>query len=402
MPRFGPGLLVTAAFIGPGTVTTASVAGAGFGYALAWTVAFSVAATVVLQEMAARLGLVTGRGLAEGLRTAFPARGSRILLGLLVVGAITFGNAAFETGNVTGAALGLAAVSPLAAGPWAVAVGIGAALLLATGAYRLIEAVLVGLVALMGVVFLVTAWVVGPDWSALWGGLTTPAVPPGGLLTVVALVGTTVVPYNLFLHADAVAEKWRGVPAAAALGNCRWDSGLSIGLGGLLTLAVMATAAEAFFQHSNQVKDAAVMARQLEPLLGAWAEAFFGVGLAAAGLTSAVTAPLAAAYATAGALGWPRDLRDRRLKGVGLVIVASGTLLAAAGTRPVAAIVFAQAANGILLPVVALGLLVVMNRRDLMGTHRNGWLANLLGGTVVLVTGGLGLSQLLRVLGLSP
>ena len=401
MPRFGPGLLVTAAFIGPGTLTTASVAGAGFGYALGWAVLFSVGATIVLQEMAARLGLVTGRGLAEVLRDAYRRPVMRLAMGALIIAAITFGNGAYETGNITGAALGLATLSPWSAAGWSLAVGGTAALLLATGAYRLIEAALAALVVLMSGVFLVTCWMVRPDWTALWQGLWTPAVPADGLLLVVALIGTTVVPYNLFLHADAAVEKWRSVPADQALKYCRWDSGLSIGLGGLITLAVMATAAQAFYLRGVEIDSAAVMARQLEPLLGPWAEVFFAVGLGAAGLTSAVTAPLAAAYATAGTLGWPRDLRDWRFRAVWAAIVAAGTLLAAIGTRPVAAIVFAQAANGILLPVVAAGLLWVMNRRDLLGERRNGPLANLLGGAVVLVTGALGLTQLLRVLGLA-
>lgn len=402
MPRFGPGLLVTAAFIGPGTLTTASVAGAGFGYALGWTILFSVGATLVLQEMAARLGLVTGRGLAETLRRAYRRRATGLAMGGLVIAAIALGNAAYETGNITGAALGLAALAPGTPATWSLVVGAAAAALLATGTYRVVEAVLGTLVGIMSAVFLATCWVVRPDWGALLQGLWTPALPGGGLLAVMALIGTTVVPYNLFLHANAVAEKWRGVAVDRALAACRWDSGLSIGLGGLITLAVMATAAQAFYLKGVRIEGAAVMARQLEPLLGPWAEVFFAAGLGAAGLTSAVTAPLAAAYATAGTLGWPRDLRDPRFRAVWLAIVVTGTLLAAAGTRPVAAILFAQAANGILLPLVAASLLWVMNRRDLLGRHRNGHAANLLGGAVVLTTAALGLTQLLRVLGLSP
>lgn len=108
--QLGPGLLVAAAFVGPGTVTTASVAGADFGFALLWALVFSVAAAIVLQEMAARLGVVSREGLGEALRTTFDSRAVQIAAIVLVVAAITVGNAAFQTGNLTGAALGLQAI----------------------------------------------------------------------------------------------------------------------------------------------------------------------------------------------------------------------------------------------------------------------------------------------------
>ncbi len=224
-------------------------------------------------------------------------------------------------------------------------------------------------------------------------------IPPGSLLTIIALIGTTVVPYNLFLHASVVREKWpQEVAVDQALRESRLDTLLSISLGGLVTLAIVVTAA-AFFERGSQIDSAAMMAEQLEPLLGPAAHYFFATGLLAAGLTSAVTAPLAAAYATAGALNWPRDLKARRFQAVWAVIVVVGTGSAMAGQKPVAAIVFAQSANGILLPIIAVFLLVVMNRSDLLGRYKNGIAANLIGGAVVLVVSGLGAFQLLRVFG---
>lgn len=132
----GPGLLVAAAFIGPGTVTTASVAGASTGFALLWALVFSIFATIVLQEMAARLGIVSRQGLGEALRGAFENPAGRWAMVALVFVAIGFGTAAFQTGNVSGAALGLEAVTGLSARIWAVIVGVAAVALLATGLYR--------------------------------------------------------------------------------------------------------------------------------------------------------------------------------------------------------------------------------------------------------------------------
>lgn len=396
----GPGLLVTAAFIGPGTVTTASVTGAGYGYALLWALVFAIFATLVLQEMSARLGIVSREGLGEAMRGTFDNAVLKILVGALIVAAIAFGNAAFETGNITGAALGLEAILGLSAQAWSVIVGVAAFALLATGAYKVIERVLVALVVVMSVVFVLTAIIVRPDVGAMLAGIFAPGIPDGALLATVALIGTTVVPYNLFLHASSVQEKWPAeVPTSRALVGSRTDSVLSISLGGIVTLAILATAAAAFFERGIEIRDAGQMAQQLEPLLGPAAKYFFAVGLLAAGLTSAVTAPLAAAYATSGVLGWRRDLSALRFKAVWGVIIIIGTVFAALGTEPVQAILFAQAANGVLLPVIAIFLLFVMNRSDLLGDFRNGTIGNVIGGIVVAVATGLGLYSILSVFG---
>ena len=400
MKRFGPGLLVMAAFIGPGTVTTASKAGADFGFTLIWAILFSLVATLVLQEMAARLGLVTGKGLSAALRDSIDNRILRLLAVVLIILAIGLGNAAYESGNISGASMALAAITPYSSNLWALVVGGIAFALLASGRYRVVERGLIVLVLVMSVVFLTTMLMVLPDLGEMWRGLTRPSLPKGSMLTVMALIGTTVVPYNLFLHSSAVREKWPAtVPVDEALSESRRDSVLSIGLGGLITLAIVTTAAAAFF-GSDTAFSAATISQQLEPLLGPAAKYFFAIGLLAAGLTSAVTSPLAAAFAVSGALGWPADLTDRRFKAVWIVVLGCGMLAAALGSRPISAIMFAQAANGFLLPIVAVYLLYVMNSTRLLGDYKNRWRSNIVGVLVVLVVSGLGLFKLLQVFGL--
>ena len=165
--KFGPGILVTAAFIGPGTVTTARIAGAHFGFALIWVLAFSVVATIVLQEMAARLALVSRQGLAEALRNSYSSSWLGTAAVVLVVAAVGLGNAAYQTGNITGAALGLQGISEIGLKWWALLVGLLAGALLASGVYALIEKLLIALVALMGLVFLLTLIMVRPSFSAM-------------------------------------------------------------------------------------------------------------------------------------------------------------------------------------------------------------------------------------------
>jgi len=396
MRKFGPGLLVTAAFIGPGSVATASTVGANFGFVLLWALLFSLIATIVLQEMAARLGLVSGEGLSKALRTTFKNPLLSRIAVLLVVSAIGIGNAAYEAGNISGAALGLQSLTTLPIWLCAILIGGLAALLLGGGGYRLLEPILILLVLMMSAVFVVTMLLIDIDYGAMFSGLLIPSIPAGSALTVIALIGTTVVPYNLFLHASLVQEKWHGVDTRQAISESRTDTIVSIGLGGLITLAVMSTSAVAFFQTGVEFS-ASSLATQLEPVLGSAANSFFAFGLLAAGLTSAITAPLAAAYAVSGALGWPASFADRRFHGIWMLVLLVGTLFAAVGTKPIAAIIFAQAANGLLLPVTAIFLLIIMNRKGLLGEYRNSFVSNILGIAVVITVTGLGLFNIARL-----
>jgi manganese transport protein len=399
LKNLGPGLIVAAAFIGPGTVTTASVAGSSYGFALLWAIIFSVVAAIVLQEMCARLGVVSREGLGEALRSTFDNVAIKVVAIILVIGAITVGTAAFEGGNLTGAALALDTVFSGGTTIWSLIVAALAAALLATGSYQVVERVLVWLVVAMGIVFLVTAVMVTPSIGELLAGLV-PTAPSGSTLTVIALIGTTVVPYNLFLHASSVQDKWgTDVPTDLAVREAKLDTRISVSIGGLVTIAILTTAAAALFNTGNEVKTAADMATALEPLLGPVAEYFFAFGLLAAGVTSSVTAPLAAAYATAGAFGWKRDLADPKFKAIWALIIIVGATFAAIGSSPTELIVFAQAANGLILPIIAVFLLVVMNRSDLLGKHTNTLGANIIGGIVVLVAIGLGLRSLLTAFG---
>ena len=397
--RAGPGFLVAAAFIGPGTLVTASRAGAGYGTALLWAVLFSVVTTAILQDMAARVGLAGRRGLAEAIRDSLANPWLRVgALGLIAI-TILVGNAAFQTGNLLGASLGVSLLTGLPQGLLVAVVGGLAGALLMTGAYKVIQNALVALVGLMSVVFFVVAVLTAPDLGDLLSGLLVPRVPPGALLTVLALIGTTVVPYNLFLHASAVLERW---PDAAKndenLSESRRDTLFSVALGGLITAAVVIAASPLFGQGGDA--DVAAVAARLEPLLGPAAPLFFGVGLFAAGLTSSITAPLAAAYAASGAMGWGADLRGGRFRMLWGFVLLTGMLCGMfLGASPYQIILLAQAGNAVVLPLTLILLLVVVNHTGIMGRHRNSRLANVAGVLLILVILGLSLVQLARVFG---
>lgn len=397
--RLGPGLLVTAAFIGPGTITTASVAGANFGFALIWTLLFSVIATILLQSMAARLGVATGQDLAQALRANIQTPLFKSSAIFLVISAIGVGSAAYEAGNLSGASMGLIGIFPnVNPQIWTPLIAFLSAGLLYSGKHKVVENALIVLVILMSLVFISTLIMASPSLGDILSGFT-PSLPEGSITTVLALVGTTIVPYNLFLHSGVLAAKYDSKSdLQKVIKQTNVDTGLSITLGGVITLAILSTASVAFYGTNAGQISAANMAVQLEPLLGDAAHYFFAIGLFAAGLTSAITAPLAGAYAVCGMLGWSNDMASTRFKSVAIIILLFGAAVASLGLDPVAVIIFAQAANGLLLPVITIYLVWLVNQKSVMGKFTNSFILNLVTLPVLMLIFGLSSYKLIGLI----
>lgn len=408
LKQLGPGVLVSAAFIGPGTVTTSTLAGANYGFTLLWALAFATIATIILQEMSARLGTVAQAGLGESLMAVLKDSAFKWpLIGLLLV-ALYGGNAAYEGGNLAGAVLGLSAITgddETTRTIALLALAAFAGLVLYRGRYADIERILIGLVLLMALAFVATFIVVGPSLLSMAKGIFVPSIPDTqSLFTVIALVGTTVVPYNLFLHASAAKSRWNNanntqLDLADKLKAARTDTIISIGLGGLIAIFITSTAAASMFANAIKVQNAADMAVQFEPLFGTASRYLLGIGLFAAGLSSAITAPLATAFAVSEVFNFKGGPQSTAFKLVALSILLVGSAVALSGIKPISLIVTAQFANGLLLPIVACFLLFAANKASIMGDQVNGRLANALGALVVLFTAALGCRSIAAALG---
>lgn len=396
--NIGPGPLVAAAFIGPGTVTLCTVAGVNFGFALLWAMVLSVIATIVLQEMSARLGIISQRGLAETIRSEIKQPVLKGLAIVLILAAIVIGNAAYEAGNISGGVLGLEAVfgvkrlelGVLSLNYFSIAIGIAAFVLLYIGNYKILERALVTLVILMSIAFLITAIMTKPDIGAVFSGLV-PRFPEHSILTIVGLIGTTVVPYNLFLHAALVKEKWHD---KSDLKHARKDTFIAIVLGGIVSMCIIISGAAI---QATEVSNAADLAQGLEPLFGSFSKYFLAIGLFAAGITSAITAPLAAAYVASGCLGWSSSMKTKRFRAVWMFILCLGVISSSSGVKSIEIIKFAQVANGILLPVIAGFLIWMVNKRSVLGRYKNNLKQNVLGIIILAIALFLGVKSILKV-----
>lgn len=390
--KTGTSSIVVAAFVGPGTVLTCASAGVRFGYALGWVLLFSTLSVFVLQSFTANTGILTRRGLGEAVRETIVAPLPRAAaFGLIVVG-LWVGCAAFEMGNLIGAAAG---VTTLLDWPiddrWIVALIAGLAGLILLLDLRMLIRVFAVLVVGMSVLFLGGLTVAPVDWSAALQGLVVPRVPDGSLLTVVALIGTTVVTYNLFLHASAAKRYWADTDdAAQAWRGEITGMALFLPIGGLVSFSILAAGAT-LAGAEDEIDDVAALAVLLEPVAGRAARICFGLGLFAAGLTSTMTAPLAAAAGIRELFGWADDPKGRAYRGIWGSVLLAGLVFGMAGWSPLPAIIAAQAANGILLPLIAVFVLYLSMQQDVVSFPA--WY-RALGVLVVLVCTGLGLRTL--------
>lgn len=393
---FGPGAMIAAAFIGPGTVTTATLAGGNFGFTLLWAIGFSVIATLTLQEMTARLGAVAQVGLGEAIAARTNNTPLRWPAALLVIAAIVVGNAAYEAGNITGAGAGLPSWTLSAVNIWPLIIGLAAFFILNKQGSYFLEQTLGALVVAMALVFVGTALYLQPSVLAIAKGLFVPSLPENASLLILGIIGTTVVPYNLYLHASVIK---RHSKEGMTLADARRDILVSVIGGGVITLCIAVTAAVVMHGAAIKTSSFTQLAPTLAPVLGSASPLVLGVGFFAAGLSSAITAPLAAAYAVTEVLNLDAKERDRAFKWTWRLVLAFGVIVASLSLRPIELIVFAQFTNGILLPITAAFILWIANDQALLGKHRNTPFNNAMGLFVLTVTCVLGLRSVLMATG---
>ena len=396
----GPGPLITAAFIGPGTVTVCTLAGIQFDYTLLWALVLSIVATVFLQELSGKIGILTGMDLSQLVRSRSGNQLGRFMVMGLILTAIGLGNAAYQSGNISGANLGLGIfvelpiweLGPIRLQSGNLGIGLLAALLLWSGNYKRLEQLLVGLVLFMSFAFLVAASLTKPDLGSLFQGLV-PQFSTKSLPTVVALIGTTVVPYNLFLYASLVQKQWTNKEDLPLMKRDIW---VSIILGGIVSMAILVAGAA---NPVDQLETAQDIAKGLSGVFGVFGTYLMGFGLLSAGLTSSLTAPLAGGLVICGILGWNQNIQGTSMRASMGIILILGMVFSSFGIKPVTLITLAQLANGILLPLISGWIIWISTKKDLLGTHALGVKGITFGGIIWIITLLLGIKSFGAVFG---
>lgn len=392
--------VVTAAFIGPGTVTTATKAGVYYNFQLLWALVFSTFATLLLQEASARLTIRSQLNLGEAISKKFEGKSSRTLILFIIIVAIVLGCAAYEAGNILGSVAGLVMIFDIPPTYFVVGIGILAILVFLLDSVHTIAKLMGIVVFLMGIAFFFTSISLKPDWSEVIKGSFVPIIPEGSgaALLVLGLVGTTVIPYDLFLGSGALNKK-------QSINEMRFGLAFAIILGGIISMSIMGvgnavTEGMNEVDKSNIVYNYDILKDSLKESIGSYAIYIFGFGMFAAGFSSAVTSPLASAITARSLFANKNNEKKWHPKKLYFKLVIAGVLAVGLTfgflqVEPIPAIIIAQAFNGLILPLIAVFLIYVVNDPDIIGeNHLNGWISNILMGIVLWVTMILGFTNI--------
>jgi len=394
--------IISAAFIGPGTVTTATKAGADFQFQLLWALSFSTLACLVLQEASARATIYSKMNLGEAIKFHFSGSKAQIPVLIMIVGAIILGCAAYETGNILGSVEGLSLVfTHIDKRLFVAAIALIAGLALSLKSLRSMANFMGSFVFIMGATFITTAVFAQPPIEEIVKGMVIPRFPntSGAGLLVLGLVGTTVVPYDLFLGSNVVQKD-------TTVKDMRIGISVAVILGGFISMAILCVGTEmtrglAPEAVKNLEFSYKLLSQTLVINIGQWALYIFGFGMFAAGFTSAITSPLASAltarsiFAKRNPDGSPKN--PNAFQWVAYLVLAIGIVLGFLQIKPVPAIVAAQAFNGLILPFVSIFLFMVVNDKSVMGKeHLNGKISNCLMIIVTWVTLVLGIVNVVK------
>ena len=391
-------LMVFLAVMGPGIITgnvdndangiaTYSVAGAHFGYRLLWTLVLSTVALAMVQEMVARMGAVTGKGLADLIRERFRVRLTVFIMIVLVLA--NWANTIGDFAGVAGA-MEIFGVSRYLAVPLAVVLVL---LLVVRGSYRLVERVFLA-ATLIYVTYVISAVLAKPPWGEVLRTVLTPSwsFDRAYVFLVVGLIGTTIAPWMQFYQQAAVVDKGIG---ARDYADARLDTFLGVISLNVVAFFIVVACGATLFARGVEVRDAADAAVALAPLAGPYAAGLFAIGLLNAGLFSVAIIPLSTAYAVCEAFGWEAGLNRTAREApvfVGLftaLIIASALVILIPGIPLIPVMLLSQVLNGMLLPFVLVFLILLTGDREIMGQHRNSRVFSVFAWVLVVVLAGL-------------
>lgn len=342
--------VISAAFIGPGTVTTAATAGSVYQLDLLWAVVFATFACILLQEVSARLTIVSGLTMGQALNNKYGKKKSEWLK-FILGGPVILGCAAYEAGNILGGVSGLNLITGLDTRMLTVLLTAIAAIVLWTNKRETIGWLMTFLVTLMGIAFFVLAIARPFSFLDYLRSSFTPVIPAGSELLTLGLVGTTIVPYNLFLGS--------GISKGQTLPLMRIGLTISVCIGGFITAAILVagTAVPSFSNFDE-------LASALTDNLGALGGLALGMGLFAAGFSSSITSPYAASIIASSLF----DGSSRWQRAVWVLVLLTGFGFGISGIKPIPVILAVQALNGLVLPLLTAYLILLINDPVIMQT----------------------------------
>ena len=365
----GPGFLVTVGFIDPGNWATNIEGGSRFGYELLWVITLSTVMLIVIQHMAAKLGIATGKSLAVNIREHF-SRPVSALLGLTIVLACM----ATDAAELIGGAIGFKLLFGMPLWLGALLTVFLEVFLIVSQRYHRIEAIIIGFLGIIGLCYLVEILIVKPDWTVLARSMVVPNVNRSSIYVAMAILGAVVMPHNIFLHSNVIHSRKWGISEGEKMALLHYekiDTLSAMLLGWVVNSAMIIVAAAVFFRHHVVVEDIEQASATLRPLAGPLAGLLFAVALVFAGVGSSVTSSMAEVNVITGFLGKPEDPRTLLYRISVFVTAIPSFVIIVLAMDTFRILVFSQVVLSIQLPFTLIPLVILCRDRNLMGCFRS-------------------------------
>jgi manganese transport protein len=383
----GPSFLVTVGFIDPGNWATNIEGGSRFGYDLLWVITLSTIMLIVIQHMAAKLGIATGKSLAVNIRHRFAPHVSTFLGVTIVLACV-----ATDAAELIGGAIGFNLLFGVPRWLGALITVLLEVFLIVSQRYHRIEAVIIGFLGIISLCYIAEILIVKPDWPALAPSLVIPSVDRSSIYVAMAMLGAVVMPHNIFLHSNVIHSRKWGISESEKKALLRYekiDTFSAMLLGWVVNSAMIIVAAAVFFRNHVVVDSIEQAPATLAPLAGPLAGLLFAVALVFAGVGSSVTSSMAEVNVITGFLGKPEDSRTRlyRISVFVTAIPSFAVILLPLNTFRI--LIFSQVVLSVQLPFTLIPLLILCRDRNVMGGLRSGKLefaaAVIISGVVVIL-----------------
>jgi manganese transport protein len=366
----GPGFLVTVGFVDPGNWATNIEGGSKFGYELLWVVTLGTLMLVLIQHMAAKLGIATGKSLAVNIRDYFPKPVS-LFLGFSVVLACI----ATDVAELLGGGIGFSLLFGIPLWMGACLTLLLEVFLIISQRYHRVETIIVGFLGIITLCYLFELFIVKPDWSGIITGFVVPRVGRESVYVALAILGALVMPHNIFLHSNVIHSRQWGISENEKRELLRYekmDTILAMTLGWVVNSSMIIVAAAVFYQHHIAIETIEQASATLKPIAGAIAGLLFAVALVFSGVGSSITSSMAEADVITGFLGKPADPRSTFYRFAVFVTSIPALLVILFSLNSFRVLIFSQVILSIQLPFTLVPLLILSRNRTVMGGFRSG------------------------------
>ena len=365
----GPGFLVTVGFIDPGNWATNIEGGSKFGYELLWVITLSTLILIVIQNMAARLGIITGRSLAVNIRENFPAPVSAFLGFTIVLACV-----ATDVAELLGGAIGFNLLFGMPLWMGALVTVLLEVFLIVSQRYHRLETIIIGFLGIIGLCYLVEIVIVKPDWGAVLPNIVVPNINRSSIYVAMAILGAVVMPHNIFLHSNVIHSRKWGISDGENKKLLRFekiDTLSAMALGWVINSAMIIVAAAVFSQNHLIVDSIEQASATLKPLAGPLAGLLFAIALVFAGVGSSITSSMAEVNVITGFLGKPEDPRTLLYRISVFITAIPSFIIILSGFDTFKILIFSQVVLSIQLPFTLIPLLLLCRSKNLMGAFRS-------------------------------